>query len=125
MADDVAKAGPMLDEGVMAEARAKTMQQEREEVYAALQCAASFHCLVEERKDCEGLKPRSKRKMDFRGKEKGGNEASNGVVCRCQQVSMYEMWKRKQIHEDARNMYRTKILVKKFGNMEKAPFGRS
>ena len=27
---------------------------------------------------------------------------------------MYEMWKRKQIHEDARKTYRTKILVKKF-----------
>ena len=27
-ADDVAKAGTMLDEGFMAEARAKTMQQE-------------------------------------------------------------------------------------------------
>ena len=47
-ADDLAKAGAMLDEGFMAEARAKTMQQEREEVYAALQYAGSFHCLVEE-----------------------------------------------------------------------------
>ena len=33
--------GAMLDEGFMAEARAKTMQQEREEVYADLQYAAS------------------------------------------------------------------------------------
>ena len=33
-ADDLAKAGAMLDEGFMAEARAKTMQQEREEVHA-------------------------------------------------------------------------------------------
>ena len=38
---------------------------------------------------------------------------------------MYEMWKRQQKHEDARKMYRTKILVKKFGKMEKAPSGRS
>ena len=37
---------------------------------------------------------------------------------------MHEMWK-KQIHEDARKMHRTKILVKKFGKMEKASFGRS
>ena len=43
-ADDLAKAGAMLDEGFMAEARAKTMNQEREQVYAALQYAASFHC---------------------------------------------------------------------------------
>ena len=28
---------------------------------------------------------------------------------------MYEMWKRKQIYEDARKMYRINILVKKFG----------
>ena len=45
-ADELAKAGARLDEGYMAEARAETMQQKREEVYAALQYAASFHCLV-------------------------------------------------------------------------------
>ena len=50
----------MLDEGFMADARAKTLQQEREEVCAALQCAASFHCLVEEWKDCEELEPKPK-----------------------------------------------------------------
>ena len=44
--DELAKVGAMLDEGFMAEVRAKTVQQEREEVHAALQCAASFHCLV-------------------------------------------------------------------------------
>ena len=33
--DDLAKAGAMLDEGNMAEARVETLQQEREEVYAA------------------------------------------------------------------------------------------
>ena len=41
-ADALAKEGAMLDEGFMAEARAKTVQQEREEMYAALQYAASF-----------------------------------------------------------------------------------
>ena len=43
-ADELANAGAMLDEGKIAEVRAKTMQQEREEVCAALQYAASFHC---------------------------------------------------------------------------------
>ena len=33
----------MLDEGFMAASRAETMQQESGDVYAALQCAASFH----------------------------------------------------------------------------------
>ena len=64
-ADELAKAVAMLDEGFMAEAREKTMQQEREEVYAALQYAASFHCLVEEWKDCEELNPKPKKKWNF------------------------------------------------------------
>ena len=64
-ADELANAGAMLDEGFMAEARATTVQQVREKVYAALQCAASFHCLVEEWKDCEELKPKPKEKWIF------------------------------------------------------------
>ena len=64
-ADGLAKAGAMLDEGYMAEAKAETVQQEREEVYAALQCAASFHCLVEQWKDCEELSPKPKEKWVF------------------------------------------------------------
>ena len=38
---------------------------------------------------------------------------------------MYEMRKRKQIREDARKMYWTKIFVKQFGKMVKAPSGKS
>ena len=51
--------------------------------------------------------------------EKGGDEASNRVVCGSRQVSVYELWKRKQIHEDGRKMYRTKIIVKKVGKWER------
>ena len=64
-ADELAKAGAILDEGCRAEVRVKTVQQEREEVYAALQCAASFHCVVEEWKDCDELKPKPKEKWIF------------------------------------------------------------
>ena len=64
-ADELAKAGAMLDEGFMAEARAETMKKEREEVYVALQYAVSFHCLVEEWKDCEELRPKPKEKWIF------------------------------------------------------------
>ena len=64
-ADELAKAGATWDEGFMAEARAKTVQQERQVVYAALQYAVSFHCLVEEWKDCEELKPKPKDKWIF------------------------------------------------------------
>ena len=58
--DELSKAGATLDEGFMADARAETMTQEREEVYVALQYAASFHFVVEEWKDCEELKPKPK-----------------------------------------------------------------
>ena len=72
-ADELAKTGVILDEGFMAEARAKTVQQEREEeVFAALQYAASFHCLVEEWKNCEELKPKPKAKWIFVDKKREG-----------------------------------------------------
>ena len=64
-ADDMAKAEAMLDEGYIAKAKSETMQQEREEVYAALQHAASFHCLIEQWKDCEELRPKPKEKWVF------------------------------------------------------------
>ena len=59
-ADELAKAGTMLDGCFMVQARASTIQQEREEVHAALQYAASLNCLVEEWKDCEELKQKAK-----------------------------------------------------------------
>ena len=43
----------------------KTMQQEREEVYGTLHYAASSHCLVEEWKYCEELRPKPKEKWVF------------------------------------------------------------
>ena len=43
----------MLDEGFLAEVRAKTVQQEREEVYPAF---------IGWWKDCEELKPKQKKK---------------------------------------------------------------
>ena len=49
----------------MAQIRASTVQQEREEVYAAPQYAASFHCLVKEWQDCGELKPKLKDKCAF------------------------------------------------------------
>ena len=59
------------------------------------------------------------------GQEKGENEASNRVVRGSKQVPMYEMRKKKQMHENARQMRRTKILVEKIGKMRKASSGRS
>ena len=53
--DEVAKEGATLDEGFVAESRARTVQQE------PLQYAASFHCLVKEWKDCEEFEPKPSR----------------------------------------------------------------
>ena len=80
-AEELAKAGAMLDEGRVTEARAKTVQEERQEVHAALQYAASFHCLVEEWKDCERAQAEAKRKVDFREQEKEGTKHRTEVVC--------------------------------------------
>ena len=84
-----------MDEGFMAEARAKTVQQEREEVHAALQYTASFHCLVEEWKDCEELTPKPKEKLVFVDEKREGTKhrteccaASNNYRCmRCERGS--------------------------------------
>ena len=61
----MAKAGAMQDEGYVAEAKTETMQQEREEVDAALLYAAIFHCLVEQWRDCEELRPKPNDKSVF------------------------------------------------------------
>ena len=68
-ADELAKDAAMMDGGVTAQIGAQigtsTVQQDREEVYAALQYATSFHCLVEEWKDCAGLRPKPTEKVWF------------------------------------------------------------
>ena len=79
----------------MAETRAKTVQQEREEVCAALQYAASFHCLVEERNVCEELKPQSQEKWTFVDKKRERHRtewcaaASKYRCLRCGRSSKY------------------------------------
>ena len=68
-ADELAKGGALQDTGFMAEARPETMQQEMEELYAALQYAARFHCLVEEWTDREKSWFGAESVRDMRGKE--------------------------------------------------------
>ena len=85
----LAKEGALLDELFMAEARAETMQQEREEVSAALQYAASFHCSVEEWKTVKNSSRSRKKSGFFCGSEEGGDEASDGMVCGRRLVSMH------------------------------------
>ena len=67
--DELAREGAMMDGGVMAQVRASTVQQEREDVCAALQYAASLHCLVEGWRDGEELKPKPKEKWTLVNKK--------------------------------------------------------
>ena len=103
-ADELAREGAMLDGGGVAESRASTVQQRRNEVYAALQYAAGFHCLVKEWKDCEDLKPKTKEKCTLCGQKAGSKEASCGVVCSSEQISVHEMRKKQQQGKIARTM---------------------
>ena len=78
MADELANAGAMLDEGFYGTRKGNYHSaRERQEVYAALQYAASFHCLVEEWNDCEELKPKSKDKWIFVDQKK--EESKHGA----------------------------------------------
>ena len=91
-AEEMAKEGAMLAGGSMSKARARTIQQEREEVHANLQCAAGFHCLVEEWKDCEELQPQPKEKWIFVHEKRAESKHRTEW---CAVTSRYrEMWKR-------------------------------
>ena len=70
-------------------------------MYIALQYAASFHCLAEDKKDCEEVKPKPKEKWVFVEK-KIENTMHRTEWCGRKNVSMCEVWKRKQFCEDAR-----------------------
>ena len=107
-ADELAKAGAMLDAGFMAQTRAKTVQQEREGVRSL--AVRSQLTLLGGRN--RGNQAMAKRKVDLCGQEMRRNEASNGMVCCCQQAPMREMWKGPQVHEDARKNTGPKYLAK-------------
>ena len=80
------KQGAIFDEGFVAEARAETLQQEREKVYAALQYAASCHCFVEEWKDCGELKPKPNEKWTFADQKR--EETKHRTEC-CAEANKY------------------------------------
>ena len=122
-ADELAKEGALLDEGFMAEAITETLQQEREEVYVALQYAASVHCLAEQWKDCED-EPKPKEKWIFIDKKSEGTkhrtewcaEADRYRCTRCGRGSKYIRMPGKCTRP---------TLLSKSVEMEKASFGRS
>ena len=70
----------------MAQMRASTVQQKRKEVHAALQYAASYHCLVEEWNDAE-----HQREVNLCRQKTGSEEASHRVVCSSEQISVHEV----------------------------------
>ena len=76
----------------MAQIRASIAQHRGEEVYAALQHSDSFHCLVEEWRDCEELEPQPTEKL-FLSTKSRCKETLHGVVCDHKQVPFHEMRK--------------------------------
>ena len=115
-------AGAMLDEGFKAEARAKTVQQERGEVYAALQYAASFHCLVEEWKYCEELKPRTKEKWIFVDQKSEELKHQTGWCAQANKYRCMRCGRGSKCMKNARKMW-AKVPFKR-GTMEKTTLGR-
>ena len=104
-ADELAREGAMLDGGDMAQVRAITIQQEREYFCAALQCAASFHCLVEEWKGCGELKPKPIEKWTFVNKKGEAKKHRTEWCAAAKQRSLSEMWKKqKQIRRHKGNV---------------------
>ena len=111
----------------MVEVRGCFYEAGEREVNAALQYAASFHCLVEEWKDCEELRPKPKEKWIVRRHEKG--EEMKHRTEWCAEANRYRCMR--PVEKEANTLKyqgrcdRTKILVEKIGKMEKASSGRS
>ena len=93
-------------------------------MYAALQYAASFHCLVEDWKDYDELKPKPKEKLTVVDQKREQTkhrtewcaEANKYRCLRCERSIKYMKMK---------DNARANVLVKIFGKMVKATFGRS
>ena len=115
---ELTKSGAKLDKGFMAEARAETLQQEREKVYAAMQFPASFHCLVEQWNDCEELKPKPKEKWIFVDKKSEETKHQTEWCAEADRHRCMKMWRRKQIHGDAKKCTGPKFLSKSLGKWE-------
>ena len=91
-ADELAKDGAMLDGGEMAQKRASTVQQRREEASAALHCSVSFPCSVVEWSDCEEFfSSCSRRKSGTLWTKRRGQETLRRVVCSHEQIPLHEM----------------------------------
>ena len=102
------------DEKVSRTPRAETQKQEREDIYVALQYAASFHCLVKEWKDCGELKPKLKEKWSFVDRKNEGTkhrtewraEADRYRCMRCGKGSKYmKMPGKVQDHNSRRKVW--------------------
>ena len=78
-------------------------QQKREKVDATLQYAASFLCLVEERHDCEELKPRTKEKLICAQKKNWQLRSTERSGVR-PQISLHEMPEEQEEDETTREM---------------------
>ena len=50
--------------------------------------------------------------------DKKREETVHRSECCCQQITVHEMWKKQQVHANARTMCRAEVLVKELGKMK-------
>ena len=96
----------------------KASWQKRELVYVALQYAASFHCLVEEWKDCEEFKPKPKEKWRFVDRK------SEGMKHRTEWCAEANRYRCVRCGRGNKYMKMPRRSVKKLEKMEKTQSGR-
>ena len=113
-ADGMAKAGAMLDEGWDGRSKSRNYAAGKRGGVCSIAVCAQLPLPGRRMEGLRRAQTDAERKVDCCGQEKGGNKASDGVVCDSKQVSVHEMWMRQHVHEDARNMYRTEILGQEF-----------
>ena len=98
---EAGKEGAILDVGDMAQVRATTIQQEREDVQER-RCM-SLCSMVEEWKDCEELEPKPEEKWRFFDRKSEGMKHRT-EWCGCKHISVCEMREKQRKHADSRNL---------------------
>ena len=113
-ANELAKAGAMLDEGFM-ETRAKTVQQERIRSVCSFAVCGQFS--LSRQRNWKDLKPRPKEKWIFVQKKSEESKHRTEWCANASKYSVQEKRKKQQVHENAREMYRAEILDKNIGKL--------
>ena len=101
-ADELAADGAKMDGGDMAQVTAITVQQKKRRRFVP-HCSMQLASTVWWRSG-KIVKSSDQSRKEFCELTKGCKEASNGVLCGSKHISVYEMRKKQQTHENTTNM---------------------